>query len=303
MRVENSIVKYFIFIFLIIFQPLFAQDLEPRRWNFLAAGSNILGINYGHISGEIGFDPVLDVKDTKVKRDFLLINYTRFFLLSEKLMRFDVVLPLHNAKWNGLLSGEEATRHDKGFGSPLFRLSVNLLDTESTMLNDSVDVIKTVVGASIALRVPWGKYDADKLLNITANQYTIRPQLGVVHTRGPWSYELTGSVYYFTDNDNFFNGNKLQKRPFYSAQTHMIYIFEKGIWGSLSAGYGKGGALRINGVNRDDKREGFLGAVSLGMPVTETQSLKLSCIWAKTQTDTETRSKTNTITAGWSIIF
>lgn len=306
MRVKNILLRYLISMSFVIYTILPAQDLEPRRWNPLPAGTTILGLTYGHISGDVAFDPVLDIEDTKVKRDFLLMSYTQFFMFSEQLMRFDVFLPFHKAKWNGLLSGEETSAERTGLGDPKFRLSVNLLDTgisKSGVSDDSKESSNTVVGAAIAVGVPWGEYYEEKLLNLGSNRYTIRPQLGVVHTRGPWSYELTGSVFFFTNNDNFLNGGELEQKPFYSAQAHFIRLFESGIWASLSGGYGQGGALKVNGVDKDDRREGFIGAFSTGLPLTDDQSLKFSYIWAKTQTDTETRSQIDTFAVGWTIRF
>ena len=300
MRLENIKFRYFACLVLLMGSTLSAQDLEPRRWTPLPAGTTIVGVTYGHNSGDIGFDPVLEIEDTTVKRDFLIMSYTHFFTMAEKLMRFDVLFPFHKAQWDGLLSGESASAELTGLADPHLRLSINLLGAPTS---DSKEVINTVVGAAIAVGVPLGEYFEDELLNLGANRYTIRPQIGVVHTRGPWSYELTGSIFFFTDNDNFLNGNELEQKPFYAAQGHIIRVFKPGVWGSLSAGYGQGGASRVNGVDKEDKREGFISALSFGVPITSDQGLKLSYIWAKTQTDTESRSETSTFVLGWSIRF
>ena len=303
MILENIRLRYLLCLALIMGSSLKAQDLEPRRWTPLSAGTTVLGITYGHNSGDVGFDPVLDIENTKVKRDFLIMSYSHFFMFSENLMRFDVLLPFHKVEWDGLLSGEAASAERTGLGDPHFRLSINLLDKDTKVLDDPTETVNTVVGAAISVGVPLGEYFEDKLLNLSANRYSIRPQIGVVHTRGPWSYELTGSIFFFTDNDNFLNGGELEQRPFYAAQAHVIRVFEAGVWGSLSAGYGQGSALKVNGVDKDDEREGFISALSFGLPLTENQGLKFSYIWAKTQTDIETRSRTDAFTLGWSIRF
>jgi hypothetical protein len=262
MRLKSIKFTYFVWLALVMGNTLSAQDLEPRRWTPLPAGTTVVGVTYGHNSGDVGFDPVLEIEDTKVKRDFLVMSYTHFFTLAEKLMRFDALLPLHKAKWDGLLSGELASAERTGLADPHFRLSVNLLGAPTSKFKVSND--------------------------------SKEAQIGVVHTRGPWSYELTGSIFFFTDNDNFFNGNELEQKPFYAAQAHIIRLFDLGVWGSLSAGYGQGGASKVNSVSKDDEREGFISALSLGIPLTDNQGLKFSYVWAKTQTDTETRSKTDT---------
>lgn len=301
-------IKYIYLTWLVILTSgtLSAQDLEPRRWTPLPSGSTILGITYGHNSGDIGFDPVLDIEDTTVKRNFLIFSYTHFFTFSEKLMRFDALLPFHKAKWDGQLSGEQASAERMGLADPYFRLSLNLLDTttlESNASNDFREAVNTIVGAAIGVGVPLGEYFEYKLLNLSSHRYTIRPQVGAVHTRGLWSYELTGSIFFFTDNDSFFNGNTLEQDPFYALQAHIIRVFSPGVWGSLSAGYGQGGASKVNGIDKDDEREGFISALSFGIPITGNQGLKFSYVWAKTQTATETRSLTNNFVAGWSIRF
>jgi hypothetical protein len=189
---------------------------------------------------------------------------------------------------------------------PYFRLSVTLFDdstSESKVSDDAKEVVSSIVGAAIGVGVPLGQYFEEKLLNLSSNRYMIRPQLGVLHTRGPWSYELTGSIFFFTDNDSFLSVSQHEQKAFYAAQAHIVRVFTPGIWGSLSGGYGQGGASTVNGVPKEDQREGFIAALSFGIPLTADQNLKFSYIWAKTQTEFETRSLTNTFVLGWSIRF
>jgi len=305
-RLKKIKFTYLTWLVLLTSNTLLAQDLEPRRWTPLPAGTSIVGISYGYNSGDIGFDPVLDIEDTTVKRNLLIMSYSHFFTWAERLMRFDAILPFHSVEWEGLLHGEDAKAQRNGMGDPHFRLSINLLGDSSSKTEVSKDTKEegnTVVGAAIGVGVPLGEYFEDKLLNLSSNRYTIRPQLGVVHTRGLWSYELTGSIFFFTDNDDFFNGNTLEQDPFYAVQAHIIRVFDPGVWGSLSAGYGQGGESKVNGIPKDDKREGFISALSFGIPIANDQGLKITYIWGKTQTHIETRSQTDTFVLGWTIKF
>jgi len=288
---------------IIMSSTLLAQDLEPRRWTPLPAGTNILGVGYAYTSGDLGFDPLLELEDVDVKLDSLFVNYTRFFRLAGKLARFDALLPFHRSKWEGLLAGEEASAKRTGMGDPRFRLSINLLGAPTPGTKAQRKPVNTVVGAAIAVTVPWGENYKDKLLNLGGNRYTIRPQIGVVHTRGPWSYELTGSIFFFTDNDSFFNGNKLEQDPFYAVQGHIIRVFKPGVWGSLSAGYGKGAESTVNGVSKDDERDGYISALSFGFPITRNQGVKFSYIYLKREIPEDTLSDTDTFAVGWSYRF
>ena len=278
----------------IIATPLFSQDLEPRRWTVMPEGMNVIGIGYGHTFGDILFDPVMQIKDAEVKADTLAVSYIRSFSLAGKTVRFDAFVPWHSAEWVGILSGDPASTERKGLGDSRFRLSVNLLNTSTEYSN-------TIVGAGIAVTVPTGEYDKDKLINLGQNRFTIRPQIGVVHTRGAWSYELTGSVFFFTDNDDYFKDRVQEQDPLYAIQSHVVYTFSRGLWTSLSAGYGWGGNTSIDKESKNNEWDNFMTALSFGFPLSPTQSVKLNYMHAQTQN--VTGSNTNTLSMGWSVRF
>ena len=283
-----------------------AQDIEPRRWTSLPLGANVIGVGYGNTSGDVFFNPVLNVEDTEVKVHTLVTSYVRSFSLAGKLARLDALIPWQSASWNGLLDGELASAERDGFADPRIRLSVNLIGAPALGTEQLRDYfvnrpVNTAVGAALAVSVPAGEYFDDRLLNLGQNRFTFRPQLGVVHTRGYWSYELTGSMFLFTDNNNFFNGKKREQKPLYAIQTHVIRLFKPGLWISLSTSYGSGGRSRINGESKDDERENLLAAFSIGLPVTRNQGVKFTYIRARTLNNIG--SDTDTLALGWSILF
>ena len=141
----------------------------------------------------------------------------------------------------------------------------------------------TVVGASIAVTVPLGKYCDDCLINIGNNRWSVRPQVGVVHTSGPWSIELTGSAFVFTDNDSFIDKAVLKQKPVYALQTHVVYDFKPGLWVSLSTGYGIGGRIQIDRQKTKFEVDNWIWAASFGFPIGKTQSLKLTWLSGRTQ--------------------
>jgi hypothetical protein len=123
----------------------------------------------------------------------------------------------------------------------------------------------------------------DKLINLGTNRFTFRPQLGMVHNRGKWSVELTGSVWLFTDNDDFFNGNELEQDPLYALQTHFVYTFRPGLWVAAGAGYGYGGESAVNGEEKDDRKENLAWALSIGCPITRQMGVKVAYLGTRTQ--------------------
>jgi hypothetical protein len=285
-------------LLLLSFDPAAAQDLEPRRWTVFPAGLNVIGAGYGRLEGDVSFDPVLQVKDATVSGQALGVSYVRSFAVGDKIARLDILVPWANMRWTGLLDGVPATASRVGLSDPNIRLSMILAGDKPDKLATS----NTVIGAAVAINVPFGEYLEDKLLNLGKNRFFIRPQIGVLHTRGKWSYELTGSVFLFGDNDDFFGGSKLEQDPLYAVQTHLIYAFDKpGYWAALSAGYGWNGQSTVDGKKVDDSRRLFLSALAVGVPIGRRQGIKLA--YLRTRTNTSKGSDVDTISLGWSHRF
>ena len=187
------------------------------------------------------FDPVLKIEDATVHIDSILTTYLRSFDWSGKTARFDIRIPYQKATWEGLLDGSPATAVREGIGDPRFRLSVNFVGSPALKGKEfqayrASHTTNTVVGAALAVSVPLGQYEEDKLLNLGQNRFVFRPQIGAVHTRGPWSFELTGSASLYSDNNDFLSGNKLEQRPLLALEAHVTRKFRNGIWAAVSAG-------------------------------------------------------------------
>lgn len=287
-------------------QRNFAQDIEPRRWTPLPLGTQIVGVAYGYTDGEIFFDPVLQAEDATVSINAMAVQYVRPFKIGKKLARLDVLVPYSTAKWKGLLAGVPTTVKRNGFADPRVRLSVNLVGPDAMNAKEfreyvATHPVSTSIGASLAITLPFGKYFEDKLLNIGQNRFVFRPQFGIVHQWGLWSYEFTGSVFIFTNNGNFFNGGVRKQNPVFAVQTHLIKRFKNRMWSSLSLGSGLGGQSIINKQPNDDQRGDILGAFSFGFPIMKNQAAKLALVRAQTLNDIG--ANTTSFVLGWSIIF
>jgi len=214
--------------FLLFTVPGFAQDIEPRRWTPLPVGMNVLGAGVIHTDADIALDPVLELEDVSADVKTVIVSFLHAFDLWGQSARFDARLPYQDARWEGLLAGEPAAAERRGPGDPRVRLSVNFLGAPALkgkefQTHRASHPVNTVVGAALAVTLPLGEYKQNKLLNLGENRFVFRPQLGFVHSRGHWSYELTGSVFLHTDNDDFSGNNKREQDPLYALQTHLIY--------------------------------------------------------------------------------
>ena len=149
------------------------------------------------------------------------------------------------------------------------------------------------MGAALVLGLPLGEYFEDRLINLGSNRFLIRPQLGLVHSRGKWTAELTGAVWFFTDNNEFWNGNKLEQAPLLAGQGHLIYTFRPGLWAGASGAYGYGAEATVNGVKKNNEQRNQLFALSIGVPLNRQTGFKLS--WVKAETNVAMGVDSNTI--------
>ena len=283
-----------------------AQDMEPRRWTHLPVDLNILSVGYAFTTGDLQFDPALRIEDAKVEMHTGQLSYSRSFALFEQTARVDVQVPIQHGRWEGLVDGEPTTVTRDGLGDPRIRFSLDLAGAPALRGEDYFEFrrtqsINTILGAAVALRLPLGDYDDTKLINIGDNRFSIEPQLGVLHTIGQWSFELTASMFIYTDNDEFFNGNTFEQDPLYAIQSHVVHTFKNGWWISAGAAYGNGAESTVNGIANDDERSNLLYGASMGIPIDQAQSLTIGYIRRDALADAGIDS--HNFIVGWSIRF
>jgi len=285
----NTLRTFAVAVVLVLSGPLAADDIEPRRWTTLPVGTTVVGAGVVRSEGDIAFDPVLKIEDATVEVTTTLVSVVHAFDLLGKTARFDVHLPQQHAHWEGLLDGKPRTVDRRGLADPRLRLSVNLLGSPALSGEEfasyrTTHPINTVMGAALAVTLPLGEYQKDKLLNLGQNRFSVQPQLGIVHTRGPWSYELTGSVSFFTDNSDFLVNHTREQDPVVLLQTHAVYAGPRGWWASVGAAYDWGGRSTVDGVTKDDYREDLFYGISAGLAVNRQMSAQIAYVANRAQT-------------------
>lgn len=284
----------------------FPQELEPRRWSHVPKGMNFAGGGYAYTVADISLDPVLRIENGEMEMHTWAVKYIRTFEVFDKSARVDFVQGFQDGRWSGLVDGVQTTIKRSGLTDTILRFAMNLYGApplegkEFAAYRARVDV-ETIVGAAFSVQLPTGEYMDDKLINLGTNRYTFRPQLGVVHNRGKWSTELTGEVSLYTDNNAFFDGNKLEQDPLYTVEAHLVYTFRPGLWAAVGAGYGYGGKSTVNGAEKNDRKENLGWAVSLGFPITRQLGVKVGYLGTRTQKSIG--QDTDSIAAGFLVFW
>ena len=252
-----------------------AQDIEPRAYSNAPIGVNFLIAGYAYTRGGLVFES-LPITDAHLHTSNAVIAYARVLDLWGKSAKFDAIVPYTWLSGTAEYQGQTVARIVNGFANPSFRLSVNLYGAPALTLDEfrgwQQDLI---IGASLRVWAPWSQYDDQKLVNIGTNRWSFKPEVGVSKAIGPWTLEFSAAATFYTDNDDFFGGNKLSTDPLYSLQGHIIYGFRSGVWASLDATYFVGGRTTINGALNNDLEQDWRVGGTLAFPVDIHNSVKL----------------------------
>ncbi len=289
-------------IFLVFSAHSGAQDIEPRRWGNIPLGTRVLGAGYGYTFGDVLFDPLLEAEDVTVNIHSAIVSYVQPLKIGKKFGRLDALIPANFARWEGLLSGNPTSVERNGLADPRIRFSIHLTGPGALNAQELRDYLQnnrryTTIGISLAVSLPIGQYNDERLINLGLNQFVFRPQIGLVHNWGLWAFELTSSVFLFTENNDFFNDGEKRQDPLFAAQSHLIKRFKSRKWVSISAGYGLGGQSVVNRVSNDDVRSNLLAAASFGFPVGKRQSAKF--VYIRTETLKDLGADTNSLVLAW----
>ncbi|PQB05932.1 hypothetical protein BST85_02890 [Aureitalea marina] len=257
-----------------------AQDVEPRRWTPIPLDTRVIGAGYAFTQGEVLFDPSLLAEDVKIQIHTVAFSYVHPLRIGKKFARLGILIPVNFEDWNGLLEGVPRSVKRSGLVDPRIRFSINLIGAPASNLKDLQQFYQenpthTTLGFSLAIRLPLGQYDESKLINIGENRFMFRPQLGLEHRWGPWSYELTGSVFFYSENNEFFPDQRKVTDPIYAIQNHLIRRFKKGMWLAVDLGYGYGGESSLDTIPLADYRSNLVVGGSVGVRIDPRQAIKL----------------------------
>ena len=113
---------------------------------------------------------------------------------------------------------------------------------------------KTWLGVTEWFKFPIGEYENDRVLNMGANQWAFKTEVGFVKGWGDFYLELTPWVEFYTDNTDYVTaGATLEKDPIYGLETHLSYDISKAVLVSLDHYYKKGAATMVAAVGGHER--------------------------------------------------
>jgi len=255
-----------------------AQDMEPKAYSASPVGVNFLAIVGTRSTGDVLFDPTLPVTDVHADVRGLGAGYGHTFGLFGKLALVTVVLPAARLDATGQVFEEARSVRRSGLADTRVKFSMNLRGNDAMSPREFAQrPRRTVVGASLTVSAPTGQYDGTKLINLGADRWSFKPEIGVSHPMGRWDVDAYLAAGFFTDNPDFFPGGARRTQdPILAVQGHASYSVRPRLWIAADGTWYWGGSSRVNdGEPSIPVRNTRLG-VTMSIPIAKSQSFKVA---------------------------
>jgi len=256
---------------------LAAQELTPRIYWPSPKGTNVFVTGYSYLEGGVLVDRSLPISGVDSSINTGILAYMRTLGLWGRSTNLLVELPYNWGTTKGFVNDMPAQRDFSGAGDLGVTLTVNLLGAPSMTLEDFLKLRANphpILGASLKVLAPTGQYDKSRLINNGANRWAVRAQLGaILPLRPSWLLELSASVWFFGNDDQFIGG-KRQQAPIYAAQMNLIKRLRPGFWVSLDVSAFKGGRQTIEGNRLDDVQQNMKIGGTIVVPFLRRHAIK-----------------------------
>ncbi len=269
-------------LLLLVAGPGSAQELTPRAYWPAPEGTEILTLGATYTRGDTVPDPSLPITGIDSRISTFVVGYLRTFSLWGRTASFVVQQPYSDGRTVGESDELGNLRRDyQGVGDFSGTLSVNLLGAPTMDREGFAELRRNprpILGASLKVVAPTGHYNSDRLINVGANRWAAKAELGYMTVLHPqWLLEFEAGAWFFGDNDNFV-GYKREQDPIYALQTHLVRRFSPGFWGSVDVNFYRGGRSTVGGQKLDDvQRDSRVGA-NLVFPFAHKHAIKVSYV-------------------------
>jgi hypothetical protein len=255
--------------------PAVGQELEPGAYLVSPVGVNVVGVTNTLSTGDVAFDPSGPIEDASATINATSLTYGRTVPVVGRYANVLVVVPYVAGQLEGRALGEFQTVRRSGLGDARVRFGINLRGGPAMDLREFARYKQAVVvGVSLTTVAPTGQYHSEKLINLGANRWSFKPEIGVSRISGRWRTESSAGVWLFTNNTNFFGGTVRSQAAIASFQANVLYTFRPRLWAAFNANFYAGGRTTVGGrANLDLQKNSRIGA-TVAMPLGRRHSLR-----------------------------
>lgn len=290
-------------IFLLITGRVSAQDLDPRAYVRVPIDMTVLIGGFGYTYGGVVLDPTSPIQDLKAKVETPMLGVGRTFNLFGLTSQVFIALPYSWAQASGKVFGDDSSTTRSGFGDMRFRISTLFLGAPAANLEEfAKSSSQTVMGASLTVIAPTGQYFSNKLINLSSNRWSFKPEIGLSYVvTDQWFIDLYAGVWLFTNNDSFFPGTSLRSQnPLITFQTHLSYNINPLMWAALDFTYYSGGQSSVNDIYKDDRLNNSRFGATFNFPLSKRSVIRIAY---STGAIIRFGANFSTVSMAWQMVF
>lgn len=255
-----------------------AQELEPRAYAPLPIGTNFFVVSAMRASGNVLFDPAVPVQDVHSTSGAAGVGFGRSFALFGRQALLLGALPFARTTASGKVFDSPTSVTRTGLADARIKMSMILFGSDALPpAAFARQPRRPTFGVSLTVATPTGEYVPAHLINLGANRWGFKPEIGVSLPRKKWTYEVYTGVWLFTHNSEFYPGHSLRTQAAIgSVQGHIGYSFRRDLWVAFDATWYAGGRTDVNGVKKADFQKNSRAGLTFALPVAKRQSLKFA---------------------------
>jgi hypothetical protein len=282
--------------------PAHGQEMEPKAYSASPIGANFLVTSVTRSSGSVISDGTLPISDVKANVNGLAFGYGHSFNLFGDLGLITIAIPVASATVKGQVfeQTDEVTR--TGLSDIRIKLSVNLIGNPAMTPREFASARRrTIVGTSVTMIAPAGQYDPTRLVNLGANRWALKPEVGVSVPRGRWDLDAYLGVWLFGTNPKFFpGGSRRTQDSMLAFQGHASYTLRPRFWIAVNGTWYRGGSSRVSdGDSSPPLNNSRLGA-TVSFPIGVRHSIKAAY---GSGVIVRKGSDFRTVTIGWQVLW
>jgi hypothetical protein len=253
--------------------PAVCQELAPRAYWPGPKGLKVFSIGYSYTDGDVLLDPALPVDGVDNKTHGVSLAYYQILGLVGRTAGLTIVLPAAATDLEARVGSEEVSRSLSGFSDLQVRFAINLIGaptmTPQEFQKYRESPPRRILGTSLKIQAPTGKYNNDQVANIGTSRWAAKPELGYIQgigKRGRWGAEITLGAWIYGDNTNY-RGKRLEQRPMFAAEFHLVHRISSGKWISFDWNFYEGGQTTVGGFRKDNRQENSRYGATFGLPI------------------------------------
>jgi hypothetical protein len=254
-----------------------AQFTDAHNYDNGPVGLNQIELSFAYVHANASIDNAVIVAGAKLNLNQGMVSYTRYFGLANHMMWASAAVPL--ASLSGEVAGTSIQGSVAGAGDSSYQVGALLKGGPALGVAQFEDYkARTILGVSLSVTAPTGLYHANKILNLGADRWSLKPEIALSYPFGfgqKWQLDAYANAYFYSDNTSYHGREVLRQEPLPGVEGHISYSFTDKLWASLDTRYSFRANTLVDGADQGNAQRNFLLGSEMNVSINSRHSLLL----------------------------